>query len=69
MVVFAVTLAIIFYVVTDVEYPRFGLIWVEGFDHFLIDLRANAVIPRRWRGHASCGESLRPERIRRAERI
>lgn len=38
MVTFAATLAITLYVVTDMEFPRLGLIRVENFDHFLVDL-------------------------------
>jgi hypothetical protein len=37
MVVFAGTLAVTLYVITDLEFPRIGLIRVEAFDHFLID--------------------------------
>jgi hypothetical protein len=35
MVVFAGTLTITLYAVTDMEYPRLGLITIENFDHFL----------------------------------
>ena len=38
MVIFAATLAIALYVVTDMEFPRLGLVRVEGFDHFLTDV-------------------------------
>ena len=38
MVIFAATLAIALYVVTDMEFPRLGLIRVEGFDHFLTEV-------------------------------
>ena len=38
MVTFASTLSITLYVVTDMEFPRLGLIRVEGFDHFLVDV-------------------------------
>jgi hypothetical protein len=37
MVVFAATLTVTLYAVTDMEYPRLGLIRIENFDHFLID--------------------------------
>lgn len=37
MVVFAATLSIALYIVTDIEYPRLGLINIESFDHFLVD--------------------------------
>ena len=34
---FAATLTVALYVVTDMEYPRLGLINIENFDHFLVD--------------------------------
>lgn len=34
---FAGTLAVALYIVTDMEYPRLGLIRIEGFDHFIAD--------------------------------
>jgi hypothetical protein len=37
MVVFAATLAATLYVITDMEFPRLGLVRVDEFDHFLID--------------------------------
>ena len=37
--VFAFTLAGAAYVILDFEYPRFGLIRVDAFDHALVDLR------------------------------
>jgi hypothetical protein len=37
MVTFAATLAITLYVITDMEFPRLGLISIESFDHFLVD--------------------------------
>ena len=37
MVLFAGTLTVALYVVTDMEYPRLGLIRIETFDHFLKD--------------------------------
>jgi hypothetical protein len=37
MVLFAGTLTIALYIVTDMEYPRLGLIRIEAFDHFLTD--------------------------------
>jgi len=37
MLVFATTLTIALYVLTDMEYPRLGLINIESFDHFLAD--------------------------------
>ena len=38
MVVFAAALAVTLYVITDIEFPRLGLIRIEGFDHFLVDV-------------------------------
>jgi hypothetical protein len=40
MVLFAGTLSIALYIVTDMEYPRLGLIRIEGFDRFLADAYA-----------------------------
>ena len=37
MLIFAATLTVTLYAVTDMEYPRLGLIRIENFDHFLID--------------------------------
>jgi len=37
MVLFAGTLTVALYIVTDMEYPRLGLIRIEAFDHFLVD--------------------------------
>jgi hypothetical protein len=37
MLVFAATLTVTLYAVTDMEYPRLGLIRIENFDHFLVD--------------------------------
>jgi hypothetical protein len=37
MVLFAGTLTLALYIVTDMEYPRLGLIRIESFDHFLAD--------------------------------
>ena len=34
---FAGTLTVALYIVTDMEYPRLGLIRIESFDHFLVD--------------------------------
>jgi Protein of unknown function (DUF4239) len=39
MLIFAATLTVTLYVVTDMEYPRLGLINIENFDHFLVDAR------------------------------
>jgi len=35
---FAGTLTVALYIVTDMEYPRLGLIRIENFDHFLADV-------------------------------
>jgi hypothetical protein len=37
MLIFAATLTTTLYVLTDMEYPRLGLIRIEDFDHFLVD--------------------------------
>jgi hypothetical protein len=37
MILFAGTMAVALYIVTDMEYPRLGLIRIETFDHFLAD--------------------------------
>ena len=37
MLLFAGTLTLALYIVTDMEYPRLGLIRIEAFDHFLAD--------------------------------
>ena len=37
MVIFAGTLTITLYAVTDMEFPRLGLIRTENFDHFLVE--------------------------------
>jgi hypothetical protein len=38
MMMFAATLSIALYAVTDMEFPRLGLIRIESFDHFLADV-------------------------------
>jgi hypothetical protein len=37
MVIFAATLTVTLYTVTDMDYPRLGLIRIENFDHFLVE--------------------------------
>ncbi len=37
MVIFAAALTVALYTVTNMEYPRLGLINIESFDHFLVD--------------------------------
>ena len=39
MLGFAVVIAVVVYVILDIEYPRLGLIRVDSFDQALIDLR------------------------------
>lgn len=41
MFLFALTLTGAIYLILELEYPRFGLIRVTGFDHILVDLRAS----------------------------
>jgi len=40
MLIFAATLTVTLYTLTDMEYPRLGLIRIENFDHFLADAHA-----------------------------
>jgi len=40
MLIFAATLTVTLYTLTDMEYPRLGLIRIENFDHFLADALA-----------------------------
>ena len=40
MLGFALILGVAVYVIIDLEYPRLGLIRVDGFDHLLVNLRA-----------------------------
>jgi hypothetical protein len=37
MLIFAGTLTVALYTLTDMEYPRLGLIRIDNFDHFLLD--------------------------------
>jgi hypothetical protein len=41
IIAFALTIAVVFFVVVDLEFPRLGLITVEAFDQALIDLRTS----------------------------
>lgn len=41
VVCFAAVLTITFYVILDLEYPRFGLIRIDWMDHLLVALRAS----------------------------
>jgi hypothetical protein len=40
MVTFAAALTLTLYVITDMEFPRLGLIRIDSFDHFLMDVHA-----------------------------
>jgi hypothetical protein len=37
MLIFATTLTVTLYALTDMEYPRLGLIRIDNFDHFLVE--------------------------------
>jgi len=37
MLIFAGTLTVTLYILTDMEYPRLGFIRIDKFDHFLVD--------------------------------
>lgn len=41
MLVFATSLSAALYVITDIEFPRLGLVRVDYFDHFLEEVHAN----------------------------
>ena len=41
MITFAAALAITLYIITDIEFPRMGLIRVDSFDHFLSEALEN----------------------------
>jgi hypothetical protein len=41
MITFAAALAVTLYIVTDIEFPRMGLIRVDSFDHFLSEALEN----------------------------
>jgi hypothetical protein len=38
MVIFAGALTLTLYVITDMEFPRLGLIRIENFDYFLVQV-------------------------------
>lgn len=40
MILFAATMSVTFYVIAELEYPRFGLIRVDQADQVLIELRS-----------------------------
>ena len=41
MIGFAAVMALVVYVIIDIEYPRLGLIRVDTYDQALVDLRAS----------------------------
>lgn len=45
MVVFAGALATTLYVITDIEFPRLGLVRIENYDHFLLDVFEKMPVP------------------------
>jgi hypothetical protein len=55
MLIFASTLTVTLYVLTDMEYPRLGLIRIENFDHFLVDAHQQMQV------HGASGRSVRAE--------
>jgi hypothetical protein len=58
MVLFAGTLTVALYTVTDMEYPRLGLIRIENFDLFLADAYDQMHdIPRRYIDANKCPNS------------
>jgi hypothetical protein len=38
---YALILSVAVYVILDLEFPRLGLIRVDAFDHYLVDVRAS----------------------------
>ena len=58
MVLFAATLTVALCIVTDMEYPRLGLIRIEAFDDFLSDVleRMQEQIVRLYRATVSAAE-------------
>ena len=50
MLIFASTLTVTLYALTDMEYPRLGLIRIEGFDHFLVDAHQQMQVRSESRG-------------------
>jgi hypothetical protein len=55
MLIFAATLTVTLYAVTDMEYPRLGLIRIENFDHFLVHQQMQ---PRDWLGTVGAGRTV-----------
>jgi hypothetical protein len=56
MLIFAATLTVTLYAVTDMEYPRLGLIRIENFDHFLVEAHQQ-MQPRDWLGTIGSGRT------------
>ena len=57
MLIFAGTLTVTLYAVTDMEYPRLGLIRIETFDHFLVDAHQQM---QPWDGTETIGSTDKP---------
>ena len=57
MLIFAATLTVSLYAVTDMEYPRLGLIRIENFDHFLVEAHQQ-MQPRDWLGTVGAGKTV-----------
>ena len=56
MLGFALVMAVVVYVILDIEYPLLGLIRVDAFDQALVDLRESMIAifknpPRNSLGH------------------
>jgi hypothetical protein len=58
MLIFASTLTVTLYALTDMEYPRLGLIRIEGFDHFLVDAHQQMQVRSVEAGMVSSGRSI-----------
>jgi hypothetical protein len=57
MLIFAATLTVTLYAVTDMEYPRLGLIRIENFDHFLVEAHQQ-MQPRDFLGTVGAGRTV-----------
>src|SRR5262249_11815177 len=55
MIIFAASLTVTLYVITDMEYPRLGLIRIESFDHFLAEAHAQMRPPSQDMAHRERG--------------
>jgi hypothetical protein len=58
MSTFAATLAVTLYVVTDMEFPRFGLIRIDSFDHFITEVYEQMAVTANGEAQPSKGEGL-----------